>query len=157
VLQSAYSKISGKQISRTLVFLNCDVICHFTWLADTIDSFNSIHILDSIEWGQYDTDLTIYCDVSLTGLGFVIPSRKLGFTSTVPPISKLTMIFYYEALAITSAVLWASGITPSIHCLLIYSDSLNCMEMFNSLHAQDGYNDILLFTVCILISTGISL
>jgi len=31
------------------------------------------------------------------------------------------------------------------------------MEMFNSLHAQDGYNDILLFTVHILISTGISL
>ena len=36
-------------------------------------------------------------------------------------------------------------------------DSLNCIEMFNTLSAQEGYNDILLFTVHILISSNISL
>src|SRR5882724_1504461 len=66
-------------------------------------------------------------------------------------------IFYFKALAIMSAILWASGLSPPIHHLLIYLDSLNCVEMFNSLSTQDGYKKLLLFSVCILMSINISL
>src|SRR5882724_1489585 len=96
-------------------------------------------------------------DMSLTGLGFTAPTLKLGFFSSIPAHSPLTTIFYFEAFAIASAILWASGLEPGIHCLLIFTDSLNCVDMFNSLRAQEGYNDILLFIVCILISSKISL
>jgi len=156
-LQPAYSKIGGKQISRAPVFLNRDVIRNFNWLADTIESSDGIHVLDAIEWGASDANLTIFCDVSLTGLGFIVPSHQLGVTSPVSHDSKLSTIFYYEALAIASALLWASGVVPTICHLLIYTDSLNCMEMFNSLRALNGYNNILLFSVRILLSTKISL
>src|SRR5882724_6806699 len=96
-------------------------------------------------------------DMSLTGLGFTAPTLKLGFFSSIPAHSPLTTIFYFEALAIASAILWASGLEPGIRRLLIFTDSLNCVDMFNSLRAQEGYNDILLFVVQILISSKISL
>jgi len=52
------------------------------------------------------------------------------------------MIFYFEALAIASAVLWASGLTPPTPRLPIYTDSLNCVNIFNTLSAHDKYNEI---------------
>jgi len=133
------------------------MICHFNWLADMIDSLDSIHMLDAVEWDASDTDLIIYTDASLIGLGFMVPHHLISFCASLPANTPLVTIFYYEALAITSAILWATGLRPPVNCLLIYMDSLNCIDMFNSLHAQEGYNNILLFTVCILISMKISL
>jgi len=156
-LQPTYGKFSGKQISRAQVYLNRTVIRHFNWLADTIDISDGVHMLDAEEWGISNVDLITYTDMSLTGLGFTTPTLKLGFCSSIPAHSPLTTIFYFEALAITSAILWASGLEPGIRRLLIFTDSLNCVDMFNSLRAQEGYNDILLFVVRILISSKISL
>jgi len=68
-LQPAYAKISGKQISRAQLYLNCTVIHHFVWLAEMIESSNGIHMLDAVEWVQTDADLIIYSDASLSGLG----------------------------------------------------------------------------------------
>ena len=61
------------------MYLNRVVICHFTWLAITIDVSDGIHILDAIEWTEPDTDLVIYCDASLISLGFVVPSLNSAF------------------------------------------------------------------------------
>jgi len=132
-LQPAYAKISGKQISRAQVYLNRTVICHFNWLADTIDISDGVHILDTEEWGISDADLITYMDVSLTGLGSTALTLKLGFCSSIPAHSPLMTIFYFEAMATASAILWASGLEPGIPRLLIFTDSLNCVEMFNSL------------------------
>src|SRR5882724_9691735 len=49
------------------------------------------------------------------------------------------------------------GFGACIHCLLIFTDLLDCVDMFNSLQEQEGYNDILLFIICILISSKLSL
>jgi len=114
-------------------------------------------MLDAIEWDHSDADIIIYSDASLTGLGFTAPSKLIGFCASVPNDEPVSTIFYFEALAIASAILWASGITPPICHLLLYTDSLNCMEIFNSLHMLTGYNNILLLTVHILISMNISL
>src|SRR5882724_909233 len=132
-LQPTYAKISGKQISRAQVYLNRTVIRHFNWLADTIDISDGVHMLDAKEWGISDADLITYMDASLTGLSFTAPTLKLGFCSSIPSHSPLMTIFYFEALAITSAILWASCLEPGIHHLLIFTDPLNCMDMFNSL------------------------
>ena len=156
-LQPAYTKITGKHISCARLYLNWSVIQNFLWLADTIEASEGIHILNSIEWGHLDSNLVIYSDASLTGLGFEIPLHHLGFCTSTPSECLVTTIFYYEALAITSVVLWASGLSPKINHLLVYTNSLNCVNMFNTLSTQEGYNDILLFTVCILISLNISL
>jgi len=114
-------------------------------------------MLHVVEWDASDADLIIYTDTSLIGLGFTTPHHLIGFWASIPTNSHLSTIFYYKALVIASAILWATGLVPPINCLLIYLDSLNYIDMFNSLHAQEGYNKILLFTVCILMSSKISL
>jgi len=110
-----------------------------------------------IKWDHSDTDIIIYSDDSMTSLGFMAPSKLIGFCTSVPNEELVSMIFYFKALMITSAVLWASRLTPPIQCLLIYTDSVNCVDMFNTLKAQEGYNTILLFVVCILMSSKMSL
>jgi len=156
-LQSAYTKISRKQISHAQVYLNQSIICDFHWLAGTIEESDGIHILEAIEWDRLDVNLIVYSDVSLKGLGFCIPDRLLGFCASTPDECPCPMIFYFEALAIMLAILWASSLSPLTHRLLIYTDSLNCVEMFNSLSAEDSFNELLLFSVCILMSTNILL
>jgi len=139
------------------IYPNHAAICDFTWLMQTIDASDGIHIMDAKYWDESQANLTIYCDVSLEGLGFITPALKAGLSGTIPPHMHLQTIFYFESLCMASAILWASGIEPTIRRLLIFTDSLNCVEMFNSLKAQDGYNDILLFVMRILITMGISL
>jgi len=128
-LQLAYAKIASKVISCTQLYLNCVVILHFLWLADTIEASDGIHILDAKEWDSNDADLAIYSDASLSGLGFVIPKILLGFCASTPTDCATPTIFYYEALAIASAILWTSGQTSNIRRLLVYTNSLNCIKI----------------------------
>ena len=116
-----------------------------------------MHIFKYIEWDCSDADLIVYSDASLTGLGFTVPMQCLGFCASTPSDCPSLTIFYYEALAIASTILWVSSLSPRVKKILVYTDSLNCVEMFNMLSPQEGYNDIPLFTVRILISSNISL
>ena len=99
-LQSAYSKIAGKQVARAPIYLNRAVIRHFNWLADAIEASDSIHIIDAVEWGVRDADRVIHCDASLSGLGFVDLNAQIGFCATIPPDAPLNTIFFYEALCV---------------------------------------------------------
>jgi len=121
-LQSSYAKISGKHIARGPIYLNRAVIRHFTWLADTIDTSDGIHIIDEIEWTKPDVNLIIYCDASLSGLSFVAPSFKLGFYALTPVVSPLQTIFYFKALCISALCCGPpdlttqyTGFSPSLH------------------------------------------
>jgi len=44
-----------------------------------------------------------------------------------------------------------------MHHLLVFTDSMNCIKMFNKLNTQDAYNELLLFIMHILITTKSSL
>src|SRR5882724_13037390 len=93
-LQPTCTKIVGKHISRAQLLPNWSVICNFLWLADTIEASEGVHILNSIEWDHSDTDLTVYSDTSFTGLGFVIPTHRLGFCTSMPSDCPASTIFY---------------------------------------------------------------
>ena len=110
-----------------------------------------------IEWTESNTELIIYCDALLSGLSFVAPHLRLGSYALIPDNPPLQTLFYFEALCICATILWASGSNLPMHQLLIFTDSLNCVEMFNSLSAKEGYNELLLFVIRILITTNISL
>jgi len=81
----------------------------------------------------------------------------LGFCASTPSDAQLTTIIFYEALCVASAITWASELPKRPYRLLIFTDSLNTIEMFNSLHASEGYDELLLFMMQILISTKVSL
>ena len=128
---------------------------HFHWLADTVAFSDGIHLLTAVKWHTHDTDVVVHCDASLTSLGFVITQSRLSFCTSIPLDAPLNTIFFYEALCIVSVILWASELPRQPCHLLIYTDSLNTMEMFNSFCASAGYNELLLFAMCILITMKI--
>jgi len=89
-----------------------------------IEALDRVHILEAKEWDSNDADLIIY-STSLSGLGFAIPSLLLGFCAFTPTDCTTPTIFHYEALAITSMILWTSGQTSKVCHLLVYTNSLN--------------------------------
>lgn len=107
-LQSSYAKILGKSCPHTTIYLNCAVIKDLLWLADTVECSDGVYMMDAVEWDVEDANATVYCDASLTGMGFYCPSLNVSYCSPVPENSPLHTIFYYEALCVVSALLWAS-------------------------------------------------
>jgi len=77
-LQSAYTKIAGKQVTRAKIYLNHAVIHDFIWLASTIEASDSVHMMHAVKWDAAHMDLTIFCDMSLEGLGFITLHSKWG-------------------------------------------------------------------------------
>ncbi|KIJ34019.1 hypothetical protein M422DRAFT_182672 [Sphaerobolus stellatus SS14] len=90
-------------------------------------------------------------------MGFYVPSKVLGFASNIPLNPLVANILFYEMLAVTSAVAWAAECPKPPHHLLVYTDSLDTVEMFHSLRAGEGYNELLLFIVELLLTKRISL
>ncbi|KIJ28303.1 hypothetical protein M422DRAFT_105483, partial [Sphaerobolus stellatus SS14] len=90
-------------------------------------------------------------------LGFYTPAKCLGFASNIPANPLIPNILFYKTLTVASAVTWAAAL-PFPPCrLLIYTDSLDSVEMFHSLRAKDGYNELLLLVVQQLMTCRISL
>jgi hypothetical protein len=114
-------------------------------------------LINSIIWGQNDADLTIFCDASLEGLGFYVPALNAAFYSPLSNQPPLLHIFFYEALCVVSALAFAVGLRPPPRRLLIFSDSMNMVDMFHSLRAHASYNHLLLFAVRLLLPQTTSL
>ena len=134
----AISSDNERKVSHAKIFLNRTVIREFSWLTTTIESSDGVHMLDAIKWDESLTDLTIYCDASLNSIGFVAPALKTCFCGTVPTDCPIQTIFFFESLSVASAILWASGLDPPIRRLLVFTNSLNCVEMFNFIEITNG-------------------
>src|SRR5882724_2900575 len=143
-LQSSYMKIRGKTNAHTSLYLIRDVIRDLMWLTDTMEASPGIFLLDSLEWSTVDADLMIYCNTCLHGLGFYAPSHNPAYYAEFTDILSLHSIFYYEALCVVSAIAWAIQLKDLPSRLLIFTDSMNMVEMFHLLSAQSGYIDLLL-------------
>jgi hypothetical protein len=138
-LSSSYHKTAGKTIPYAPVPLNAAVISDFAWFADTFDSFPGIHILRLLAWVPGDADLQIYCDASLSGLGFWSPSTLQGFVHRLPsssPSFLTTSIFWLEALCVASAVEFAASLSYPPSRLAIFTDNLDTVQIFDLLHAM---------------------
>ena len=93
----------------------------------------------------------------MSSLGFYFQQSKEGFQCLVPQNPPKDSIFYFEALAVVSVVDAVTRL-PSIPTrLLVFSDNTNTVNIFHSLRAQPAYNDLLKFTVSLLIEYKISL
>jgi hypothetical protein len=105
-----------------------------------------------MDWDINDADITVYCDASLMGLGFWLPDSHLGFWSHIPEDPPTGTIFYFEALCILSAILHATTLGVMVNRLVVYTDNLNTVQIFNSLSALPAYNEILKCSVDHLLS-----
>ncbi|KAI0314248.1 hypothetical protein OF83DRAFT_1064160 [Amylostereum chailletii] len=102
--------------------------------------------------------MVICCDASLSGLGFWSPQAGQGFASTLPPTPNTEdTIFWYEALCVLAALSWAAALPQVPSKLLIYTDNLNTVQIFDSFKARAGYNDLLFRAAEILMASHINL
>lgn len=167
-----YEKTAGKTHRNARVMINLEVRAALEWFVSRLATTNGVSILDANEWLPDEADLVIYCDASTgakghakPGLGFWIPSRNQGFyaDSSVAYATNLTFnkdmgsIFYLEALCVLSAIFWVKQLASKPRRLLIYTDSMNTVDMFSSLRADPGYNTILMEAVDALLDMDVSL
>ena len=122
-----------------------------------MDSLNGVHLFEDVDWNQSQADVVAYSDACLSSLGFFFESSRTGFQCLVPQHPPKDSIFYFEALAVVSVVDAATRMREIPRRLLIYSDNTNTVNIFHSLRALPPYNQLLKFTVSLLIQHAISL
>ncbi|KAF9019728.1 hypothetical protein BDZ89DRAFT_958978 [Hymenopellis radicata] len=158
-LCNLYSKMSGKRRSHAQIRLNKPLIRELHWFVDYVQASSGMLFFANLDWNpRTEANLTIYCDASLTGMGFWIPELNIGFTCPVDGDSMRELIFYWEALCVLAALQWYedSG-TVSPARLTIFTDNLNTVHIFDTLRALPDYNDILLASIDIRVRSNIDI
>lgn len=155
-LSNVYEKISGKDETYAGIFLNQAVIRDLNWFLEHLSRSSGVHLLETSIWELKEADLVIYCDASLDGLGFYYPSLSTGYKSRPPSHTPPRNILYLEAFCICWALHHAEH--EGFHGkLLIFTDSENSYNIFNTLRAKPIYNEIVKSTVDILARRQIDL
>jgi hypothetical protein len=156
-LSNLYAKISGKSQPFAKIRINQGLINDFQWFASHVERSDGVHIFRDPGWDPETADLIAFSDACLTGLGFFFPSLLLGYQTHIPHGPPKDTIFFFEALAICSAIHYSASRVPLPNHLTIFSDNSNSVNMFNTLRAKPMYNTILKSSVDILILSNISL
>lgn len=159
-IQSSYAKIAGRSIPHAAIYLNVRVKQDLLWLADMLEITKGIHVLRTISWSPSQTDITLYCDACLTGMGFWCPSKQQAFiadTSSAPQTCSDDTIFWFEALTVLAALHWAAALPLKPKRITIFTDNLNTVQMFDSLRSHSPYDLILLDAVRIMISAEVDI
>ena len=144
-LSNVYAKMSHAKPDKPLtkLYVNNSIRSDLLWAIDHLSRLPGTCILKSVDWDTSDADLTVYCDASLTGLGFWFPELCVSFWLCVPEDPPKGTIFYFEALSVLSAIVHSTSLLPQLTKLVVYTDDLNTVHMFNSLSALPAYNEIL--------------
>ena len=66
-------------------------------------------------------------------------------------------IFWFEALTVLSALEWIASSSLCVKRVVIFTDNLNTVQMFDSLRSHPPYDLILLHAISLLISHSIDL
>jgi hypothetical protein len=142
-LSNVYAKMSGKTQTKAQMYVGKAVTEDLRWLLKHLRAAPGIYVYKSLTWDPHQSDLTIYCDASGVGMGFYIPSANQAYHSGLPLNTPSEGIFFFEALAVCSALHWASNLPTPPKTLTIFSDNTNSVDIFNSLRATPTYNAIL--------------
>jgi hypothetical protein len=156
-LSNLYDKMAGKTKSFAKIHLNRGLINDFEWLIDHIERSDGVHLFEDPGWSPASADLIAYTDASSIGLGFYFPSTLLGYQAPLPCSPPKDTIFFFEALAVCSAIHSAASFSHVPKKLTIFSDNTNSVDIFNTLRAKPVYNHILKSSVDVLIAHHISL
>ena len=156
-LSNVYSKIGGKSESHAKIFVSKAVVRDLDWFASHVRSSNGVYLFEDIDWDVECADVIAYSDASLSGLGFFFERLQQGFQCSIPQNAPKDTIFYFEALAVVSAIDAATRLSSPPTRLLIFSDNTNTVDIFNSLRSLPSYNDLLKYTVSLLLKHSISL
>ena len=96
------------------MYLNKQVLVNLWWVAKTMEAAMGL-LFNTMEWLLSEADLIIYCDALMTGLSFYCPTLNVTYYVDITYLTPTHMIFYYKALSILSALMWAYDSTHKHH------------------------------------------
>jgi hypothetical protein len=155
-LSNVYEKTSGKDNPHAGIFVNQAIICDLLWFLDHLSCSSGILLIETHVWEPKNANLVAYCNPSLEGLGFHFPALSIGCQSSLLTHGPTGNILYLKALCIYWAIKYAEsqGFQGK---LLVFTDSNNSYNIFNTLCVKPLYNEIVKATVDILLHTKIQL
>ena len=156
-LSNIYAKISGKSESHAKLFVSRAVVRDLEWFLFHMKQSDGVYLFGDVEWGIHQADVTAFSDACLSGMAFFFVHSRKGFQCHTPYNPPKDTIFFFEALAVTSVVDAATRLPILPTRLLIYCDNSNTVDIFHSLRSLPPYNDLLKYTVSLLIKFNISL
>ena len=159
-LSELYRKTSGKTRNPP-IFINSTIRSDLSWLADTIPKAIGVRFVDSGFWDDSHADLTVWTDANLFD-AFAFTYNNEGFVYRIHSHTSNTEkidIFFLKLLAILSAIHYTASNFPHPPArLLIFTDSLDSVGVFNSLSAaQPMHNGVLLGVAQVILCSGIDL
>ena len=158
-LSELYRKTSGKTKPSAKIFLNATIHSDLRWLADTIPKSIGVRFLDEGLWPDSDADVSISSDANLKdGIAFSYSNNGFVYQQKRNPSSPTVDIFFLELVAILSAVHHLACLSRPPRRILLYTDSLDSVSVFNSLSASEkSHNGILLAVAKVVLQSGIDL
>ena len=156
-LSNVYAKIGGKTQSHAKIFISKAVIQDLSWFVSHVRQSDGVYLFEDIDWSTQQANITAYSDACLSSLGFFFENSKEGFQCQVPQDAPKNSILYFEALAVVSVVDAVTHLPNIPTHLLIFTDNTNTVNIFHSLWMLPPYNELLKFTVSILLKFNISL
>lgn len=150
-LNRFYTKLLGEHDPRRRIWVNNNVREDFLWAANHIEYSDGVRILEAVDWDPLRADFTIYCDACPTGMGFWHYATKEGFYSPIPEDSSDEIIFFFEALCVLCALINVSDRAQKGSKIVIYSDNMNTVQIFNSMACTEKFNPLLKHAVDLMI------
>ncbi|THV01756.1 hypothetical protein K435DRAFT_654733, partial [Dendrothele bispora CBS 962.96] len=155
-LTEMYQKMSGKTHQYAGIPINGEVYRDLTWFINMLQTAIGVCFVNAQTWDDSQADF-VGSDASNSGLAFVYAGNGLVYQLNPNP-KPIVDIFFRELLAILCLLHHVALFSSLPRRVLIHSDSLNSVEVLNSLHASESsHNSILLAIADIILKTGIDL
>ncbi|THV00986.1 hypothetical protein K435DRAFT_656199 [Dendrothele bispora CBS 962.96] len=149
--------MSGKTHQHAGIPINGEVYRDLTWFTNMLQTAIGVRFVDAQTWDDSEADFVGWTDASNSGLAFVYAGNGLVYQLNPNP-KPIVDIFFRELLAILCLLHHVASFSSPPRRVLIHSDSLNSVEMLNSLRASESsHNSILLAIADIILKTGIDL
>lgn len=118
-----------------------------------------VQFLDKGFWADSDADMTVWTDANLRdGLAFSFSNHGFVYQQRLRALDNTVDIFFLELVAILSAIHHFTCLSRPPRRLLLYTDSLNSVAVFNSLAASESlHNAVLLAVASIILQSGMDL
>jgi hypothetical protein len=141
-LSVVYAKMQDKSKLLTQIYVNVDIVRELTWLANHMEHLPGVLLLESLDWSPETAEdvVTIYTNALLAGIAYWFLEINFGFQLRLPHDAPLGSIFFFEALAVCSAIHALADTDPIPQHVAIFTDNTNTVDIFNSLRASAPYN-----------------
>lgn len=161
-LSGMYAKMKGKSLASKEMHVNLDIIFELSWAANHLRSStgDGVFLLKSLHWMPTEAEVVLQSDACMFGMGFVCLGKMLGFQARISAtdVKKHPSIYYWEALALLSAFHWVlHAFTPSPQRIVIYTDNINAVYLFQSMRASPEFNPIAMTAADLMLRTSCQL